>query len=83
MLAYQDGNFIQVLEGPDEAVHELFEVIRKDDRHKGAIALLNNQTDQRQFPDWSMAFQNLNDPALREPSRAHRLLEIFRRNTKR
>ncbi|HYP06006.1 MAG TPA: BLUF domain-containing protein [Bryobacteraceae bacterium] len=103
MLLYKDGSFIQVLEGPDEAVRQLFDIISADDRHRGVIRLLERQIEQREFPEWRMAFQNLNDPALRDlpgysefmnehldsdafrknSGRAHRLLEVFRRNMNR
>jgi Sensors of blue-light using FAD len=103
MLLYKDGNFMQVLEGPDESVRRLVGTIRADDRHRGVIQLLERQIEQREFSDWTMGFQNLNDPALRDtpgysefmnepldseafrtdPSRARRLLEVFRRNVNR
>jgi Sensors of blue-light using FAD len=66
MLLHKDGNFIQVLEGPDEAVNRLFETINSDERHQGTIRLLDRQVEQREFPDWSMGFRNLKDPAIRE-----------------
>ena len=34
LLIYADGIFIQVLEGPSEAVHTLYEKIRDDRRHE-------------------------------------------------
>ena len=91
---------MQVLEGSDEAVRQLFETIMADPRHRGVIEVLERQIENREFPQWSMAFQNLGDPAVRaipgydeflnspldwstvpaEPNRAHRLLEMFRRN---
>ena len=103
MLLYKDGNIMQVLEGPDDAVRQLVRTIQADDRHRGVILLLERQIEERQFPDWTMAFRDLNDPATREipgysefmqepldsemfrtsPSRARRLLEVFRRNVNR
>lgn len=100
MLLYKNGNIIQVLEGPDDAVHQLIKTIQADDRQHGVIQLLERQIEQRQFPDWTMGFKNLNDPALleipgysefmnepldspmfqTEPSKARKLLEMFRRN---
>ena len=65
MLLYKDGNFMQVLEGPDPAVQERFDRIAQDPRHKGVIVLLREQVAERQFPDWSMGFQNLRDVDLR------------------
>ncbi len=59
MLLYKDGNFIQVLEGPDDAVHQIFETIRGDSRHHGVIRLLERPIETRDFPDWQMGFRKL------------------------
>jgi len=66
MLLYKDGNFIQVLEGPDDAVEQLYQTIHADDRHIGVIRMLARKIEQRQFPDWTMGFQDLNHPAVRQ-----------------
>ncbi len=62
MLLYKDGNFIQVLEGEEAAVRALYAKIEQDARHAGIIALLQGNEAERQFPDWSMGFRDLNDP---------------------
>ncbi len=59
MLLYKDGNFMQVLEGPEVAVEALFSKISKDKRHHGTILLFTRKITEREFPDWSMGFQNL------------------------
>lgn len=64
MLLYKDLSFIQLLEGPDEAVRCLVSTINRDNRHTGILILLDRQIQQRRCPNWSMGFQNLNDPAL-------------------
>lgn len=64
MLLYKDLSFIQLLEGPDEAVRGLVSTINRDNRHTGILILLDRQIQQRRCPNWSMGFQNLNDPAL-------------------
>jgi len=66
ILLYQDGNILQVLEGERETVETLVERIEADPRHRGFIRLLDREIDERGFPDWSMAFRDLADPALRE-----------------
>ena len=66
MLLYQDGNIMQVLEGPDAAVRQLMKTIEADDRHHDVLQLSAWQYEERQFPDWTMGFKNLNDPAVRE-----------------
>lgn len=62
ILLYKEGNFIQVLEGEEQAVRTLFQKIEQDPRHLGVIVLLQGVEAERQFPDWSMGFRDLNDP---------------------
>jgi hypothetical protein len=61
MLLYQDGNFMQALEGEEPAVRQLYATISQDVRHRGTIVLLEEQISKRQFGDWSMGFRNLTD----------------------
>lgn len=65
LLLFKDGSFMQVLEGPELAVLGLFEhKIKKDHRHTGILTLFKSEIAEREFPDWSMAFPELNDPNL-------------------
>ncbi len=64
MLLYKAGNFMQVLEGEEEAVRRLHDRIQRDPRHRGLITLLEQRTDERQFGSWSMGFRNLTDPGM-------------------
>ena len=57
MLLYKDGNFMQVLEGEEEAVRRVYARIGHDPRHRGLLTLLAGTQDERQFPDWSMGFE--------------------------
>ena len=59
MLLYKDGNFMQVLEGEEAPLRNLYQKIEKDPRHSGLIKLLDQPIETRQFPSWSMAFTNL------------------------
>ncbi len=68
MLVYRDGNFMQAIEGEEQTIQQLQEKIRRDPRHDGLITLLTQRIETRQFPEWSMGFRNLADPALREIS---------------
>ena len=65
MLLYKDGNFMQVLEGEEAAVREVYGKIGTDTRHRGEIILQQGYTDERQFPDWSMGFRDLQSPETR------------------
>jgi hypothetical protein len=61
MLLYKDGNFMQVLEGKEEVVTKLVEIIKRDTRHKGFLELLRGTSEQRMFPNWSMGYRDLSD----------------------
>ena len=65
LLLYKDGNFMQVLEGDEALVRELYAKISDDPLHNGAIVLLEESLDSKQFPDWSMGFHDLNDEEVR------------------
>jgi hypothetical protein len=75
LLLYQGGNFMQVLEGPEEAVMDIFGKIQKDTRHTDIIVLNNEPLEERAFSDWRMAFLNLDD----ETARAEHGLSDFLR----
>jgi hypothetical protein len=62
MLLFKDGNFLQVLEGEKETVLALYKKISLDTRHTRITALFQSFSAQRDFPDWSMGFQDLNSP---------------------
>jgi len=66
MLLYKDGNFMQVLEGLDDAVTGLYSTIRHDPRHHGVLELTRQQVESREFASWSMGFSNLRDVDLRQ-----------------
>lgn len=61
MMLYRDGNIIQALEGPDDAVVETYEKICDDPRHHGVIELLRESVTQRAFAQWTMGFRYVND----------------------
>lgn len=55
LLTYGGGMFLQWLEGPHHAVHELMGWIRKDPRHECILQLHSlSGLDNRLYPDWSM-----------------------------
>ena len=57
-LAYDDGQFIQVLEGPREAVSKRLFAIAADERHTGMTLVEFAEISRRRFSDWTMAFVN-------------------------
>lgn len=60
-LLYSGGYFCQVIEGPQEAIEELFETIQMDDRHGEVTVLHFEPIEERGFDDWAMAFVGIED----------------------
>lgn len=56
VLVLVGNTFIQVLEGPKEAVSSLFEIISRDERHRDIQCLSQQPIEERAFSDWSMAY---------------------------
>lgn len=66
ILLYRDGDFLQLLEGEEPAVRQLYQRISADPRHVGVRTLVEERCEQRLFEDWSMGFRDLADPALQQ-----------------
>lgn len=63
MLLHREGRFIQFLEGPASAVRQLFATIAADRRHERLRVLLEDEVDERQFAEWTMGYQAVDDSA--------------------
>lgn len=59
MLLYRSGFFMQALEGEEDAIDQLFEVIKHDPRHSHAVQIYKNELTERAFRDWSMGFNQI------------------------
>lgn len=67
LLLYGYGSFIQLLEGEEKTVLDLYSNrIVLDSRHRDPVILHKNRTQQRLFKEWSMAFQPLNTERVRD-----------------
>lgn len=56
LLLYSQGHFIQVIEGKRSNVRQLYDRIRRDDRHREIEQLLMHSVEERQFVSWRMGF---------------------------
>ena len=65
LLVHKDGQFMQLIEGPEDIVRMTLKKIEADTRHKNIATLLEGTTDDRQFSEWSMGFRDLNSPEIR------------------
>lgn len=56
VLHYRDGYYLQVLEGPEEAVKEIYDRISEDPHHRDVRTLEARRVSKRRFPYWSMKY---------------------------
>ena len=61
MLLCAKGNVLQVLEGEDDTVSELYGSIELDKRHNNIFLLSKTQVTGRQFASWDMGFKRLSE----------------------
>lgn len=64
ILLYKDGNFMQALEGEEEAVTKLARTIQNDTRHSGFLVLMRGPAESRLFPGSPMGFHDLTQEPL-------------------
>jgi hypothetical protein len=55
-LVYGHGQFMQVIEGEEAVVKNLYERIARDPRHRNVFTLSDKPIANRRFAEWSMAF---------------------------
>ena len=53
-LIYHSDLFLQLLEGPDLAVHKLYQTILADNRHADIVKLSDETSSRRLFASWAM-----------------------------
>ncbi|WP_421789270.1 BLUF domain-containing protein [Hyphobacterium sp.] len=68
LLLFDGAHFMQLLEGPTEAVEQTFSAIIKDKRHKGVVRIASETGVNRQFPGWSMGYAFTRDENLPDSS---------------
>lgn len=56
LLLHIDQGFLQILEGSEAAVMDVFARIERDPRHIGIRVLFRQNVPERQFGDWNMGF---------------------------
>lgn len=56
MLLYLPESFIQLIEGPENHIEQLYQNIQKDQRHFRVTTLREGIIEKRFYPNWSMAF---------------------------
>ena len=67
LLLYIDGGFLQILEGDERPLRELYTRVATDSRHINPHLMLDREVPVRAFPEWSMGFER---PSMDDPETA-------------
>lgn len=67
LLLYRDCVFMQLLEGEEPSVRQLYANIVADKRHQDVDLLWTDDAVERRFADWTMAFRELREYPVVEP----------------
>lgn len=62
LLLFNGKRFLQVLEGPPEAISATYDRISRDARHRAPVILARKAISEREFGDWSMGFRDGREP---------------------
>ena len=60
-LLIGSNSYLQLLEGPDSAVENLYSKIKMDSRHKKVKKLYEQHIEEKLFSSWSMKFAPFNN----------------------
>lgn len=71
MLLLCNDNIMQVLEGEQDEITALYQLIERDFRHTRIFKLADGKITERAFPDWSMGFTTAS------PQEFNRLIGYF------
>ncbi|MEM7779308.1 MAG: BLUF domain-containing protein [Pseudomonadota bacterium] len=63
MLLYEDGKFLQTLEGPPAGLEEIWASIRQDERHANIEVLTEHLVPGRLFSNWDLLLYRRRDQA--------------------
>ena len=59
ILLYNAGSFMQLIEGEEENIENLYNKISHDPRHNSIKLLLRETITHRNFSEWQMGYRNL------------------------
>ncbi|SDY16403.1 BLUF domain-containing protein [Hymenobacter psychrophilus] len=66
LLLYVEGQFLQVIEGPEPALSKLYNQIRQDSRHTEVGTISYEPIPARAFPDWRMGYALVSPAELKQ-----------------
>jgi hypothetical protein len=81
LLLYDQGSFLQLLEGDEKVVRETFHRIEKDPRHHRVMIVHQGARAERNFPRWSMGYPDLDKAGPERPDGFSDFFSQFRQGS--
>ena len=81
VLFYQNGKFIQIIEGEDEPLASIMKRIEADSRHTNLTYLVNEEVQSHGFEDWNMDAFNLSDSENIDTDELQKIYDAYRKIT--
>ncbi len=79
VLFFENGHFLQALEGDEPTLRKLYGKICEDPRHTNVNTLVDTAISQRSFPDWSMDTFFVDTPELINPDTINTIRSLYSR----
>ena len=64
VLMHRDGYFLQIIEGEQDVIEDLFQRLNNDTRHKNIKMILDRSVERRLFSNWAMGCADFDEPEL-------------------
>ena len=61
---HRDGYFLQIIEGEQDVIEDLFQRLNNDTRHKNIKMILDRSVESRLFSNWAMGCADFDEPEL-------------------
>lgn len=78
VLLYDNGDFMQYIEGPAIGLSEVYKTIAQSPMHHGIVELMREPLTVLRFPQWSMAFRSPGGFGMSDPTQQSDLLAARR-----
>ena len=77
VLLFENGYFLQAIEGPRDELKELYDTIKQDERHQQLVCLIDKTIELTSFDQWSMEVFTLENSHLFDPQLIGSLKKIY------
>ena len=64
LLMHRNGYFLQIIEGEQDVIKDLFQRLNNDTRHINIKLILDRSVESRLFSNWAMACADFDEPEL-------------------